>query len=165
MPLVKCKICKSEFYAKPNWLKIGYGKYCSRKCHHESQKNGRIVKCFICGKDTYRANKDLLKSKSKKYFCSKSCQTIWRNTIVFIGSNHSNWRGGESTYRNILIRNKISKSCKLCMIKDGRVLTAHHIDSNRKNNELNNLVWLCHNCHYLVHHDIKEGRKLMEILV
>jgi len=27
----------------------------------------------------------------------------------------------------------------------------NHIDSNRKNNNLNNLIWLCMNCYYLVH--------------
>lgn len=165
MPIVKCKLCLNEFYAKPNWLKIGHGKYCSRKCQHESQKNGKFVFCFICKKETYKTQKALKKSKSKKYFCGKSCQTVWRNTIVYVGRNHSNWKGGEFSYKNSLIRNKIPKICKLCRIEDSRVLAIHHIDRNRKNNKLKNLVWLCYNCHHLIHRDIKENKKFMETLV
>jgi 5-methylcytosine-specific restriction endonuclease McrA len=41
--------------------------------------------------------------------------------------------------------------CKRCGTEDKRVLEAHHIDSNRKNNTIQNLVWLCRNCHHLVH--------------
>ncbi|MBI4281264.1 HNH endonuclease [Candidatus Uhrbacteria bacterium] len=36
-------------------------------------------------------------------------------------------------------------------MKNNRVLLVHHIDENRKNNVLSNLVWLCRNCHFLVH--------------
>ena len=42
------------------------------------------------------------KSKSGKYFCTKKCQTIWRNKILYTGENHSNWKDGESAYRRIL---------------------------------------------------------------
>lgn len=113
----------------------------------------------------YKSAADLKKSKSKKFFCSKLCQTIWRNSIVYIGSNHSNWKGGETTYRNILIRAKLPKICKRCKNNDERLLAVHHVDSNRKNNNLKNLTWLCYNCHHLIHRDIKERQKFMEILV
>lgn len=165
MPTKKCKLCSKLFYAKPNWIKKGYGKYCSRKCHHESNKTGKVVQCFICDKEVYKSQKALKGSKSKKYFCGKSCQTIWRNSIVFIGKNHSNWKDGEFTYKNILIKSKRKRVCFLCRGKDIRLLAVHHIDRNRKNNNIANLVWLCHNCHFLVHHYKKEENKLMVTLV
>jgi hypothetical protein len=34
------------------------------------------------------------------------------------------------------------------------------VDGNRKNSEVRNLEWLCHNCHYLVHHDTVEKLKI-----
>jgi predicted HNH restriction endonuclease len=34
-----------------------------------------------------------------------------------------------------------------------RVLAVRHIDQNHKNNNVENLAWLCHNCHHLVHND------------
>lgn len=153
MPQVNCVICRQEFYAKPSWLKKGFGKYCSRKCQHEGRKNGQMINCFICEKRVYKAVKALKHSKSKKYFCGKSCQTIWRNTIVFIGKNHPNWKHGEYIYRNRLINNNaILKICKICKIDDFRILAVHHLDKNKKNNKLENLIWLCHNCHFLAHH-------------
>ena len=165
MPQVKCRICEVEFYAKPSWLRRGVGKYCSAKCQHEGQKKGKVVNCFICNKEVYKSLKNLKVSKSKKYFCTKSCQTIWRNTIVFVGSRHSNWKGGENTYRRLILRSGVSQLCRLCKTNDKRVLAVHHVDKNRKNNNLDNLIWLCHNCHFLIHHDIVEMKKLMEILV
>ncbi len=160
MPRVICKICKKDFYAKPSWLQHGWGKYCSRSCQYEGRKTGKIVNCYICKKPVYKSGKNLRGSKSKKYFCGKSCQTKWRN-ITYIGSKHGNWKNGDYAYRSILDRNGVTKICKLCRKKDERVLAVHHIDHNHSNNKLNNLTWLCHNCHFLVHHHVNEREKLM----
>ena len=119
---------------------------------HNGQKNGKVVRCFICKKETYKTQKALRHSKSKKYFCGKSCQTIWRNSIMYVGENHANWKDGRYTYRDRMMRHKIPQICKKCKTKDKRILAVHHRDKNRKNNELSNLIWLCHNCHFLVHH-------------
>lgn len=164
MPIKKCKICNNRFYAKPFFLRNGKAKYCSLKCMGLDKRKGKIFNCFSCDKEIYKTKKAINKSKSKKYFCSKSCQTKWRNT-EFTGEKHSNWKGGVSTYKDILIRNKIPQMCKFCKKKDIRILAVHHIDRNRKNNNLSNLTWLCHNCHHLVHHDKKERDKFMETLV
>ena len=151
MPILKCKICQDKFYAKPNWIIKGWGKYCSRKCHYEDNRRGKFVNCFICSQEIYRSPKELRKSKSKKYFCNKICQTIWRNQ-EFRGPRHANWKGGEHIeYREIMLKNKIKQICKLCHCHDKRVLCVHHLDKNKKNNNIKNLMWLCYNCHYLVH--------------
>ncbi|PIU78162.1 MAG: hypothetical protein COZ28_03430 [Candidatus Moranbacteria bacterium CG_4_10_14_3_um_filter_44_15] len=160
MPIVKCKICKKDFYAKPNWLRRGLGKYCSLSCSQEGRRKGRHVKCHICGKITYKTPKALKGSKSKKYFCGKSCQTIWRNSIIFVGKNHSNWKSGEFTYKNVLTKSSTPKVCMLCKENDKRILVAHHIDKNRRNNRLKNLIWLCFNCHFLVHQYRREEDRL-----
>ena len=151
MPIVSCKICGKEFYTKPFWLKRGYGNYCSPKCQYEGRRNGRTIKCHICGKETYKSLAKLKNSKSKKYFCGKSCQTQWRNS-VFVGPKHANWVHGRQSYKSVLTRHKIPAVCGVCRTKDRRVLAAHHMDRNRDNNKVSNLRWLCHNCHHLVHH-------------
>lgn len=151
MPQTLCQICKSEFYAKPNHIKLGWGKYCSRICKHEAQKTGKAVNCFTCGKGIYRTQKDLKGSKSKKYFCNKSCFAIWKNELFAFGPTHFNWKHGKSAYRNIMARNNILQVCVGCGLKDKRILLVHHIDHNRLNNKLDNLKWLCRNCHYLEH--------------
>lgn len=163
MPIVECKICSKKFYGKPYFLKIGQAKYCSQKCMRIGSKTGKIVNCHSCGREVYKTQKALNGSKSKTYFCTKSCQTKWRNS-VFIGPKHANWKDGRYSYKSVMLRNKVPKICKICKNRDSRVLAVHHLDQNRKNSNLSNLIWLCHNCHFLVHHD-KETIKNMETLV
>lgn len=151
MPTVKCLICNDKFYIKPSYQKKGWGKYCSIKCRTRSQIKGKKVNCYICDKQIYRAPKQLKSSESGKFFCSKSCQTIWRNKILYSGENHSNWTFGESAYRRILRASNKKQVCGVCQTVDTRILIVHHKDKNRKNNKVENLTWLCHNCHYLVH--------------
>ncbi len=165
MPEVNCLICGKYFYIKPFHHNKGWGKYCSIRCRNKSQLKGKTKICFSCGKEIYRSLGDIKKSESKRFFCNKSCQTIWRNKVLYSGENHSNWKGGDSVYKRILLRSKIKKVCKRCGEIDMRILTAHHIDSNRHNNKVENLLWLCHNCHYLIHHDKVENKKFMEVLV
>lgn len=164
MPIKQCKLCTKDFYVKPYFLKIGNGKYCSSKCQYKGSKNGKIVGCFMCKKPTYRSKKDLESSKSGKYFCSKQCQTKWRNSL-FIGAKHSNWKGGKNCYRSIMERHIGPKMCRLCKTSDKRILAVHHIDKDHFNNNLDNLAWLCHNCHHLVHHYKEEQDKFMVAIV
>ncbi len=164
MPIVSCKKCAAEFYAKPSWLLKGHGKYCSAFCKHASDRKGKMVPCSICGKETYKQAKALRGSKSGKFFCSKSCQTKWRNT-EFIEEKHANWKGGHYAYRRILRQSGRLELCGLCKITDTRVLAVHHIDHDHTNNTVENLAWLCHNCHHLVHHDRAEHRRFMAAIV
>lgn len=163
MPYVECKICDKAFYAKPRHLKIGWGKYCSKTCQYEGQKTGKFVQCETCSKEVWRMQKSISHSKSQNFFCTKVCQTIWRNK-VYSGPNHSFWKTGIRAYRQILLRSGAKVFCRFCKTEDYRILAVHHIDKNRSNNALSNLIWLCHNCHYLIHHDKVEMERLVKIL-
>ncbi|OIO46272.1 MAG: hypothetical protein AUJ31_02165 [Parcubacteria group bacterium CG1_02_39_15] len=80
IPNTKCLICRKEFYVKPYFLKHGWGKYCSRECQNEGKKTGSVVICAYCGKKVYRTPRQLQrKSKTKTFFCDKSCQCAWKN--------------------------------------------------------------------------------------
>lgn len=165
MPVLKkCLLCKKEFAVKPSWVKNGHGKYCSAHCQYISARTGKEVGCFVCGKKVYRSGKSLRGSKSKKFFCTRSCQTKWRNAY-FSGTKHANWIHGRASYRTVLLRENISRVCRRCGIDDVRVLAVHHIDRNKNNNKPANLMWLCHNCHHLIHHDKVEELKLMVPIV
>jgi len=50
-----------------------------------------------------------------------------------------------------MIESTIPKKCVKCGYDDLRALAVHHVDQNRKNNGIHNLVWLCRNCHFLEH--------------
>lgn len=152
MVLIKqCGVCGKDFKTKQFYIHKGQGKFCSTACKGVATRNGREYSCHSCGILIYRAQGRLKKSSSGKMFCSRSCQTKWRNQ-EFIGPKHANWIHGRSAYQSVLRRNRVPEQCSLCKTLDKRVLAVHHIDRNRLNNELQNLVWLCHNCHFLVHH-------------
>jgi len=152
MPYVKCQICEKEFYTKPRSIKLGWGKYCSKKCQFISQRNGITTECSSCGKSVYRTKKEISKSKSQRYFCNKSCLAIWKNRNMPSGEDHPNWKDGSNAYRSILLKSGKKPICTECDFDDKRVLVVHHVDHNRKNNKKNNLIWMCRNCHYLEHY-------------
>ncbi len=151
MPWISCANCTKDFYAKPSHIKIGWGKYCSQLCSSEKMKTGEVRSCEICKKSFYRTKLEIKRSKSGRFFCNKSCFAVWKNAHVLSGENHGNWKGGENTYRKIMLRNNIKPICSKCDITNVKVLVVHHIDQNRKNNKIDNLRWLCRNCHYLAH--------------
>jgi 5-methylcytosine-specific restriction endonuclease McrA len=155
--------CGKYFYARPSHIKLGWGKYCSINCRNKSQFNGQKLKCYICKKDVYRSIAKLNHSKSGKFFCSKECQTLWRNSI-FVEDKHPNWTGGISIYIKIL-KKEVKPKCLLCGIEDQRVLAVHHKDHDRHNNLLTNLIWLCYNCHRLVHVDNNLDKKVRGLVI
>lgn len=164
MPIINCKICSKLFYARPRHVSKGQGVYCSIRCKGIGTQKRTYLNCAICAKLVSKIPTQIKRSKSGKFFCSKSCQTVWRNK-EFSGDKSKVWRGGFSRYRKILEENKSKKECRLCLTTDKRILAAHHIDENHKNNNPENLTWLCHNCHYLAHHDTLEKQKLLTKVV
>ncbi len=151
MPWLNCKICRKKFYAKPKHIKLGWGKYCSKKCQYIGQRSGRYVQCDTCHNKIYKTLQSLRRSKSKKFFCNKSCFAVWKNKNILFGTKHPLWKNGKNAYRSIIKRGKIKPICNICHTNDERVLVVHHVDKNRQNNSIKNLVWLCRNCHHLVH--------------
>lgn len=151
MPWLNCIKCSAEFYAKPNAIAKGWAKYCSNTCAAEARKRGKFVSCYQCKKMAWKTPKDERVSRSGFLFCNKVCSMAWKNGTVFSGINHPLWKHGHSTYREKLEKHSKTIQCNTCGLQDKRILVAHHKDSNRKNNKIDNLMWLCRNCHYLIH--------------
>lgn len=151
MTIVFCIKCQKKFSTRPSLIRMGWGKFCSRICHYENSRNRVEVSCSTCSRQILKSLSRMSNSKSGKFFCSKSCQTKWRNK-VFSGEKHKAWKGRYFSYRRVLSNSDVPKRCSKCGNTDFRVLAVHHADGNHKNNNLSNLKWLCHNCHYLVHH-------------
>lgn len=76
----KCKICGKNFYSSAYFLDRGWGKYCSSECQYKGFRTGRFVNCAYCGKKCYKSPARLKRqSKTKLYFCNKSCHCAWKN--------------------------------------------------------------------------------------
>jgi hypothetical protein len=52
-----------------------------------------------------------------------------------------------------LIYFETDDSCAICGAKGIDILSEHHIDSDRSNNDYDNLIVLCHSCHHKVTND------------
>ncbi len=148
----KCRVCGKVLRIKPSHIEKGWGKYCSKKCQAKTQVKGKWLECDYCSKKIWRTPKDFRRSNSKKFFCSRACHCSWENENRRCGENSPNWKAGQTVYRRLLKRHGKHVKCNICKITDERILVVHHIDSNRRNNKPQNLMWLCRNCHYLIHY-------------
>ena len=150
---VRCANCnkwhwKYKYNVKQS-SKVGYKLYCSKSCSNKGLVTGALLKCACCGKDVwkYKTQQD---SKSGDYFCSHSCAAKINNTRCRLEKNHPGYTNGRSSYRSRAIK-KYGPICKICGYSNARVVVVHHIDKNRNNNKLKNLVVLCPTHHWEVH--------------
>lgn len=109
-------------------------------------------KCLDCGRTLKHWRSKRCKSCNNKYHFSSG---IFNNK----GKRNGRWEGGiafgdygqafnKATKEQIRFRDKYT--CQMCgcsQLENGRELSCHHIDYNKKNNKLNNLISLCVNCH------------------
>jgi thymidylate synthase ThyX len=75
--------------------------------------------------------------------------------------NNSNWKNGISVKYYQRLKKDIDY-CELCKTHDEK-LEIHHIDKNRKNNNIDNLIKLCFDCHTMVHN--KDNKFLSKNIV
>jgi len=61
-----------------------------------------------------------------------------------------------------LIYFETDDSCAICGTRGIDVLSEHHIDSDRSNNEYDNLIVLCHNCHHKITNDKGLSKAIIE---
>lgn len=99
-------------------------------------------------------------------FCSTSCRSSYHNK----GKNNPMYVHGEAKRKYPIefykirdyILNRDGYSCKKCGIADQELYDVHHIDFNKFNNNENNLITLCKQCHSKCHGTLlnrKESKK------
>jgi len=143
----------------------------SKKEKNCNWKGGKIkTNCVYCDKK-FLVYPCVLKNK-QNIFCSCSCRAKYRK-----GKLAANWQGGLSfeeygvEFDNHLkeqIRFRDNYKCKICgcsQLENGRQLDVHHIDYNKKNNKLNNLVSLCNNCHMKTNGNRKYWENYFKVLL
>ena len=108
-----------------------------------------IVACEVC-------EKPIKNFRTSKGTCSRSCA----NTYFKSGKNNGNWKNAINGYATLCYRHH-EKKCIVCG-EDGAV-DVHHLDGNRENNAIDNLVPLCptHHayCHRGLYHKIEDKIK------
>ena len=146
----QCKYCGQHFHRPPSELekRPTANTYCSRNCYEQARQEGVAAKrapthqsnvgntqCAQCGKLLYR-RPSLLQNTENQY-CSQECKRQFQITT------------GSHVPREYL-KSRYTK-CQICGLDEREILVIHHKDENRENNNLENLLVVCPNCHMRIH--------------
>ena len=135
-----CLFCNKEFISKKTPTKSQ--SYCSRLCGQKSLSKRIGRTCLFCNKTFYVIPSLLTKSGGGTY-CCQLCRVKDLNNKSIKAQCPGSYR--ENAWK------VFEKKCYDCFLTDDRVLVIHHIDGNRKNGLISNLIPVCHNCHCLRH--------------
>lgn len=146
-PNTTCFNCKSPCYVRPGQMERQSTWFCSRDCQSSFLKAQYSAVCEYCS--------EKFKSRdSGQKFCSRSCSNRARTGIRYgQGRPNCNIQRGQRQRTELIERDGNRCSNSECPSPEpmwaGKPLTLQieHIDGNRKNNDLSNLVLLCPNCH------------------
>jgi hypothetical protein len=94
--------------------------------------------CPVCG-EKFMTQKN---HQREKITCSRSCS----NTFFRSGRNNGNWSGNSYRTACFMVH---EKKCIVC--GEEKIVSVHHYDENRDNNDPYNLVPLCPTHHQYVH--------------
>lgn len=154
---LRCKIHNVVFTVGAECFMRGNDIRCScPKCSEERSKIRYATmrsecECAYCGKKFVRSNSKTYGSKSGLYFCCRAHKDLAQKLNFGLSAIHPSHYGvctpTVKTYRKLAFKAYAHK-CAVCGWDDDEaVLEVHHIDEDRSNNNLDNLIILCPICH------------------
>lgn len=160
MVKIKCQNCGKifEVEASDHRLKDGSGiKYCSRKCMGEAETKAKPIKCLNCGKTFYA---------TRGKFCSQECACEYRSKNYKDHKTYSEngylvkYEKGYNKKGNVKVHRAIMEEHLGRKLSPDEVV--HHIDGNKKNNDISNLKVMTRGEHSRLHREkeLAEGKKL-----
>lgn len=146
---VECHKCNAKYLTSKSRPK----KYCSQSCFSKDKMDRVKLKCDWCDIEFERKRGSLNNSKSGKRFCQRTCKDAAQRMggVQEIMPEHYGTR--ELHYREVFIASPGAKfECRRCGYDEFEsVVEIHHLDHDRNNNSIENLVPLCCNCHQAYH--------------
>ena len=155
---IKCNVHNITFTVTASMFMRGNNDIrCScPKCYEEKKhilydSHSKIVECAYCGKKIKRHLSKLSNSKNNLYFCCREHKDLAQRLssdekFDIMRPNHY---GAEESYRQKAF-DTYEHKCAICGYDpegETYLLDVHHIDSNRENNDISNLIILCPICH------------------
>lgn len=152
--------CGKEFWTPKHLL--GKRKYCSRKCKALDSRDRISVICAFCEKSFLMQRSKLGKSKSGLVFCCREHKDKAQSLeFGILKPPHYTTLDTTKDYRkkmematapeDYVCQNPDCPITKAGIEIPRYMLAIHHIDKNRNNNDLDNLIILCAWCHSQVH--------------
>lgn len=164
--MVKCEKHNYEFTTRyENVARDSRAHHICPKCQEEDHNKNKVeVTCDYCGKVFHKQASDV----GKFNFCCRECKDLAQR--ISSGSQFNNMRpnhykeGVYVHYRKLALQEYAHK-CAVCgWNEDEDILEVHHIDENRNNNHINNLIILCPICHkkLTTHKYVLENNKIIK---
>ena len=140
----ECMQCGKKFLVYPSVIKHGGGKFCSIGCGttYRNTHNNPAWREEVREKIS-KNHADVSGEKNPMY--GKKGE----EAPSYIDGRNS-FKG--ELYRRILLANTKPKDFKCHICDSNENLEVHHKDGKHNNNELDNLMWLCSNCHKNIAH-------------
>lgn len=142
---VSCEVCSLSFTRQKRQLRTHI---CGQQCKSILAGTSVKLSCAHCSIVFVKPKAKLAGSKSGKYFCTRVCKDTAQTYMPEIRPAH--YSNGEYSYREKAFRH-YKPVCALCSFNNLLALEVHHIDKDRLNNDISNLIILCANCHTLEH--------------
>jgi len=157
---ISCSFCGADTWKREYFIMAHDNHFCSIECLGESRKTGVTINCKKCGKEFYRTLAEY--NKVKNHYCSKSCAISASNKLR-LKEKHPNYKDGKASYRSWAF-DHYGKECQnnTCKLIEANIpmieeeLDVHHIDGDRLNNSLENLIVLCVLCHARVTRNVED---------
>lgn len=156
-----CLICSKLFSARNN--DNGRAKYCSTKCQYEGKRKHVKIKCKFCENECEST------PSGTKEFCNKTCFNAYRSK-TYRGERAFHWKGGRidnDGYIAVIVKDHpygLKKTNTQYILEHrlvvekhlGRYLLptehVHHVNGNKKDNRIENLILLTNSDHLKLHY-------------
>lgn len=157
---ISCKNCGNTFRRRRSTTK-----FCSSECaqQYRHKKGSSTLSCDYCGKPFERVNCHI----RDRNFCSKQCLWKWQSEHI-VADNHPNWAGGKYHQDGYIFVHlddgSVMAEHRYVMEKAlGRKLLpseiVHHIDLNKQNNDVSNLMVLSRAEHAKIHEELLKASR------
>src|SRR3989304_1626466 len=153
--IIKCIQCGRAFRVQPT--RSQSAKYCSPGCKYRiarqrtpdwPTRTKELKECQQCGKEFWVRQSQLRIGNGK--FCSKKC--LSKSQQVFNATAPEFYNMAEWKEIRLKVLERDGNRCKTCGF-NGRGLHVHHVEYKRNggNEDMNNLITMCNQCHMRIH--------------
>ena len=160
MPIVQCKFCSKDTYKRPSEIKARkHGVFCSHFCGDEwwrNQSPEATFNCRNCGKKHRRTPAQVRREKT--HFCSVQCRLTFQRNPRPGAVEKAGYRimNGTSEKHKREHRWVMEQFLGRPLKRDEQV---HHLNGNRLDNRIENLIVMSNRDHHLLHQQLIRERK------
>jgi len=163
-----CIKCRNKFYRGNN--NPNYGNHVLAGSNNPNYSGGKYKQCLVCDKNFWVTPS----LENIRRTCSWRCKTIYETGKNSNGYIHGNWKrpypkvfNGELKKLIHALDNYKCLNCSMTELQHqkrfGQSLHVHHIDYNKENCQIENLITACRSCNSKFNHNREKWMKQLLI--